>query len=669
MVDGSVVIEVIEPPPLDEALVADLRDVYDRAVDEPGLPVSTEELLLGLLAEDRGRFLVPRTPLRDLIEAAGLELRGSEAAHDPQIWQNRARHGRIVRVAACLDDRKDVAAALDILGVFDDSEDDPARLRAAAVALRDHEILDVVTDEMLGPDEDPDLAERTLAFGEQLIGAARRPAELAPSHWLAAVDNERLGDVLAAEAHLHLAVEADPRWGPATDRLAWYLSDRGFAAEAVRLWRNLGVSPARNEDLRLVEPFARPAPTKLGRNDPCWCGSGRKYKHCHLNQPAMAPLPERVGWLWRKASAYLERRGGAGGEEVFDLARIRAGRQGDTRAFERALSDPITADLVLTEGGWFRRFLTDRGPLLPDDEALLATSWALVDRSVYEVLSVRSGVGLTLRDLRSAEEVEVREHTYSRQAAPGTLVCARPVPDGESHQFVGGLLPVHAGREAEMLDLLDEGDPEALAEYIGGLERAPRMVTRESEPLVLCKAVLAVDRPDNARDVLDAAYDSREPDTWVEMHELTPGDSILRATLHLSGSQLTVETMSEARMDRALGRLSTELPETELLSDERRALRPGEMPPVPDHIANSPLDGVDIAEVSVQIQEQFEHRWCDESVPALGGLTPREAAADPSRRETLERLLVQFEQANQIHPTTAIAMRPERLRDLLGLRP
>ena len=20
---------------------------------------------------------------------------------------------------------------------------------------------------------------------------------------------------------------------------------------------------------------------KLGRNEPCWCGSGKKYKHCH----------------------------------------------------------------------------------------------------------------------------------------------------------------------------------------------------------------------------------------------------------------------------------------------------------------------------------------------------------------------------------------------------
>jgi preprotein translocase subunit SecA len=22
----------------------------------------------------------------------------------------------------------------------------------------------------------------------------------------------------------------------------------------------------------------------LGRNDPCWCGSGKKYKHCHMRQ-------------------------------------------------------------------------------------------------------------------------------------------------------------------------------------------------------------------------------------------------------------------------------------------------------------------------------------------------------------------------------------------------
>ncbi|MBN1963159.1 MAG: SEC-C domain-containing protein, partial [Anaerolineae bacterium] len=29
------------------------------------------------------------------------------------------------------------------------------------------------------------------------------------------------------------------------------------------------------------EPVRATAKDKLGRNDPCWCGSGKKYKHCH----------------------------------------------------------------------------------------------------------------------------------------------------------------------------------------------------------------------------------------------------------------------------------------------------------------------------------------------------------------------------------------------------
>ena len=31
--------------------------------------------------------------------------------------------------------------------------------------------------------------------------------------------------------------------------------------------------------------------TKTGRNDPCWCGSGRKYKKCHWDREAQSPIP------------------------------------------------------------------------------------------------------------------------------------------------------------------------------------------------------------------------------------------------------------------------------------------------------------------------------------------------------------------------------------------
>lgn len=37
-----------------------------------------------------------------------------------------------------------------------------------------------------------------------------------------------------------------------------------------------------DSELEVVETYVRPTP-KIGRNDPCHCGSGKKYKHCHGN--------------------------------------------------------------------------------------------------------------------------------------------------------------------------------------------------------------------------------------------------------------------------------------------------------------------------------------------------------------------------------------------------
>ena len=32
-----------------------------------------------------------------------------------------------------------------------------------------------------------------------------------------------------------------------------------------------------------------PGTKKPGRNDPCWCGSGKKYKSCHLKEDEKMP--------------------------------------------------------------------------------------------------------------------------------------------------------------------------------------------------------------------------------------------------------------------------------------------------------------------------------------------------------------------------------------------
>jgi hypothetical protein len=64
------------------------------------------------------------------------------------------------------------------------------------------------------------------------------------------------------------------------------------------------------------------------------------------------------------------------------------------------------------------------------------------------------------------------------------------------------------------------------------------------------------------------------------------------------------------------------------------------------------------------VRARREHAWLDEEIPALEGLTPRQAADDPSRREDLLRLLRDFERGV---PKGVGGFDPDRLRAALGL--
>ena len=134
----------------------------------------------------------------------------------------------------------------------------------------------------------------------------RRHLEMAPDTAItdAAVygDPELIEPVRAALTSLPLG--EDPTWATLDELqnifLAYEaLSELGaeLTAEESARWDELierhdrlldrldGVAPPKDEpDAEALPPV--PAPERLqhhvGRNDPCWCGSGKKYKKCHL---------------------------------------------------------------------------------------------------------------------------------------------------------------------------------------------------------------------------------------------------------------------------------------------------------------------------------------------------------------------------------------------------
>ena len=59
----------------------------------------------------------------------------------------------------------------------------------------------------------------------------------------------------------------------------------------------------------------------------------------------------------------------------------------------------------------------------------------------------------------------------------------------------------------------------------------------------------------------------------------------------------------------------------------------------------------------------YESNWLDERIPALDGHTPRQAAADPTRRDDLIKLLDTFPAGEAARG----GMDADRLRDALDL--
>jgi tetratricopeptide (TPR) repeat protein len=87
---------------------------------------------------------------------------------------------------------------------------------------------------------------------------------------------QELGDADGAEAHFLAALE-----------MAEEADDFELRSDVFDRLAQLGRPPGPTTTIRLAGPGGsgrRSRSARLGRNDPCFCGSGRKYKHCHGQQ-------------------------------------------------------------------------------------------------------------------------------------------------------------------------------------------------------------------------------------------------------------------------------------------------------------------------------------------------------------------------------------------------
>jgi tetratricopeptide (TPR) repeat protein len=657
---------------LTDVAARQLTDGFADLVDTDDGATQLVDLVLRWLAAHPDALCTPHEPLAVLLERAGLEWRGDYVGRIGSGWltpferarmTERALTERVYGFDRCCHDALDAVRSAFALG-----PEGGQPLAAVAAALSHGRVAEAFAARRLGGADDLDAeGEAVVAFAEAVADAARGKDAAGPLY-VRAIGLECLGEAVEAEESARAAVRSDPAHRGAAEALAGYLDVRGEAARALEYLRRAGVDESDTMVRRLADVVAMSRPA-AGRNDPCPCGSGRKYKACCIDRPSL-PLELAFQWLYEKAIEFAmhpARRG-----EVIHLAAHAVESSGlDDSPERRALTERRFAELALFDRGLLEQFIDEREDLLPAQEAEALEAWQDVRLAVYEVVDAPDRAEpLTLRDTRTGETAQVTAAALAAMVAPGDLITGRLLPFGDG-LFVGGpIMRVDLAVRESALDLAGDADADACdwAEWIGHAERPPRMVNAEHEDLVIATARYRTGDPDAALAALAAELDAGSHDRELVQHVEVDGQRYVRGTVRIEDHHIVIEANSLRRRERLAELVESVVPdavfvdEAETAMDEMLDRMRAEAPPAPEPVS------AETAEALAEYLADYARKWVDTEVLALGGLTPRQALDDPTRREDLIALLGDFErQEAAAGPGPGAGMPTAVVRRELGL--
>ena len=459
------------------------------------------------------------------------------------------------------------------------------------------------------------------------------------------------------------------------------------------------------EPMPVPEPLPATGRSRTPRNAPCPCGSGRKYKKCHLAEDEEREAAARgTGPDAEKARAEQRRLSERDPVHALDerinadalaLARRRWGRAYDAEGvLARAGLDFAAGQALL---GWraahyrgpdgrtaLDLYLEERGGALDEAGRTLVESERASWFSLHEVIAAEPGKSIALRDLLAGTELTVEEKSASRTVRARDVLLARVVDLGDRAILAGchmRSLPPREAQEARRRIRSHLGvragrvKPERLREASADVtlfriwqevvavldaRPPPRLQNTDGEDLVL-----TIDRFDIARgkggevlagllampDARREADEGHGPSATVEFVKRGSAKGLLPSTLvgraTIDGEALRLETNSRERADRlrafVMERLGASVSfrvreHADPMSSARRSTGPGPSAASPEPIPPEAL------ELVRRMQGEHYERWLDEEIPALGGLTPREAVGRKGApRKALDLLLAEIE--------------------------
>ncbi len=187
---------------------------------------------------------------------------------------------------------------------------------------------------------------------------------------------------------------------------------------------------------------------KLGRNDPCYCGSGKKYKRCHLLQKVTETpyTPEIKTRLLTQASHFLIKQQffyELVNQTVLHMLGKESDRKGKDGKFEME-EDEITSiiDAVMFEGEYQGEsplaYFVKHAPLSSTEKQTYQDWLEKTRYSVFEVKEIVIGKSIRVVDLLTTESFVIYEQLATYDLQPGAAVTGRIVPFADAWMFTGG---------------------------------------------------------------------------------------------------------------------------------------------------------------------------------------------------------------------------------------
>ncbi len=440
---------------------------------------------------------------------------------------------------------------------------------------------------------------------------------------------------------------------------------------------------------------------KIGRNDLCHCGSGKKFKHCHgatANEPSGQTQPHAnavtiaLNWLntWhRKAFSQAQQNNlKMALESIFDNEdQIHEALKSMTPDIWEQI-DRNATELLLSQGDIF---VKGQYPIIP--ELLLSASgpklnpiqrdWIEQLQSrplrIYDVTAVQPGVGVTLCDAieTNLPPVTVIERAGSLGMRVGMQIGARLMRVGEQWQLSGAIYgySMMEGRALvkELRVVMQQPGHAEDIEYAVALTifrewlaqffiepELPEVIDQYSgEPLKLSTYYYKVLNWDTLATALKEQADVTGDRYQGWVRSLICHDGLTRPTVTINPvkkqKRISVFYRTETQASRGCSWL-------EQLAGSSIQFERIEHLSMSDLLANEPQQTAGYSEPSTstleflpeQMHELFEKtirrtytNWADEPIPIFKGRTPREEMKTKAGLERVKGLLRQYQDGEQ----------------------